>query len=94
MINGRTAKADCETGLKLCDQALTKCDEALEAQRALAFKQSQILAAKQEEIKDLKDHDQVFYRQPAIWLVVGALTSIINPAVGIPLIAAGVSRAL
>ncbi len=89
-----TVGSDCEKGLDLCDQALSDCDKALKEQQLATAKLKEVAAAKDAQINDLERHDKIIYRQPLPWLLLGAAISLLNPAIGIPLIAVGVAREL
>lgn len=100
---GRTAETndptppsnvDCETGLSLCDQALSDCDKALKAEHKVTESLTKIVAARDERIVDLEDRDKIIYRQPMPWLIVGGIVAAFNPLIGLPLVAAGIARAL
>lgn len=82
-----TVKADC-------DQTLNDAIAAIEAQKALIDKLEQHLELKNTEIQQLKSHDTIIYRQPVPWLILGGVLTIINPAIGIPVMAIGAGRAL
>ncbi len=86
--------ADCEAGLNLCDQALDKCDTLSKEQIRLIGHLKALAASKDAQITELEGRDKIIYRQPLPWLLLGAAVSLLNPAIGIPLIAVGVAREL
>ncbi len=89
-----TGNSDCETGLNLCDQALNDCDAALKAEHKVSESLTKIVADRDSRIVDLEGRDKIIYRQPIPWLIVGGIVAAINPLIGLPLVAAGIARAL
>lgn len=93
MLMSSGARAE-KTEVKLCDQALKDCGSLVEAQKKVQKEQDALLKAQQEELNRLKSHDTIIYRQPAPWLILGGVVSIFNPLIGVPILAAGLARAL
>lgn len=87
-------QADCETGLSLCDKALADCDTLTKDQAVLIDKLKALALAKDAQISNLEGHDKIIYRQPLPWLLLGAAVSLINPVIGVPLLAVGIAREL
>lgn len=77
-----------------CEEVLKSAEMAVKSQEELVKKLEDQVAHKDQQLQEQQNHDKIIYRQPVPWLLLGGLITIINPVIGIPVMAVGAARAL